>query len=559
MPPLPLEDRSGRSAASAASGAALAALVCVVVLLATSPWLPMAWDEGNATVRSEGIGRWVGRWLRPSRETEAGPLSRRTIAADWQYTTQVEGHPAFYGIVIAAGRAAAHAFLRPLESARSGPIVLFSLACGAMFYRLARQYSMLAAAAAVGALLLLPRVFAHAHFASCDGPLLSGWILAWATFAGACRRWPYALLWGVMLGITLSTKAPGWFAPIPFVAWAMVYRDRGALRALAMGLPVAVLVFYLFNPPLWHDPLEGLATFFSLNWNRPQWNISVLFLGRMHNLDWPLPWYNTLFWTAITVPVGLLGLFLLGLATACRRWRSEPYGMLLVFHWLVLVVVRAIPGTPPHDGVRLFLPSFAFLAALIGVGADRLLAAGRSAPRCGRRRLAGRAAVLGAYLGAATSLAWYAPQWLSYYNLAIGGLPGATAAGMEPTYYWDALDRRVIDWLDRRTAPGEKVQFAAGSVENLELMRRWGELPFEFRQHAAGRWRWYVVQHRPSAWQAADRWLVENATPAFSKSIRRGGWGPWRLDQPLISVYGQRQYEKAVEAIHSAGSEPRGG
>jgi 4-amino-4-deoxy-L-arabinose transferase-like glycosyltransferase len=35
---------------------------------------------------------------------------------------------------------------------------------------------------AVGALVLLPRMFAHAHFASLDGPLTSCWILCWAAF-----------------------------------------------------------------------------------------------------------------------------------------------------------------------------------------------------------------------------------------------------------------------------------------------------------------------------------------------------------------------------------------
>ena len=46
---------------------------------------------------------------------------------------------------------------------------------------------------------------------------------------------------------------------------------------------------------------------------------------------------------------------------------------------------------------------------------------------------------------------------------------------------------RVLDWLDEHTGPGEKVQFAAPSTENLLLMRRWGTLPVEFRAPAPGR------------------------------------------------------------------------
>ena len=32
------------------------------------------------------------------------------------------------------------------------------------------------------------------------------------------------------------------------------------------------------------------------------------------------------------------------------------------------------------------------------------------------------------------------PVPLSYFSPIVGGLPGATALGMEPTYYWDGLD-----------------------------------------------------------------------------------------------------------------------
>lgn len=155
------------------------------------------------------------------------------------------------------------------------------------------------------------------------------------------------------------------------------------------------------------------------------------------------------------------------------------------------------------------------------------------------------------YAASALSLFWYAPQWLSYYNLLIGGLPGATAAGMEPTYYWDGLDRCVLDWLHAHTGPGEKVEFAAGPWENLELMRAWGVLRCEYQPQSPGEFRWYVLQRRPSAWQPADRWLIEHARPAFAKTIRPGGFGPWRLDVPLVEVYSYDRYLEAVDATVS--------
>ena len=70
-------------------------------------------------------------------------------------------------------------------------------------------------------------------------------------------------------------------------------------------------------------PIGGLIEFFDLNLHRgndPGLNISTQFFGRMYNLDYPLPWYNTLLWTAVTVPVGILLLAGVGLVSAFRSW-----------------------------------------------------------------------------------------------------------------------------------------------------------------------------------------------------------------------------------------------
>jgi hypothetical protein len=154
------------------------------------------------------------------------------------------------------------------------------------------------------------------------------------------------------------------------------------------------------------------------------------------------------------------------------------------------------------------------------------------------------------YAGSATSLVWYAPQWLSYYNLLIGGLRGATAAGMEPTYYWDALGQDVFDWLEQHTPANEKVCFAMPSWEDLEYQRRWGVLRREYDDGLPGPFRWYVIQRRPSAWQASDVWVLEHAMAVFQKTIRSGGWGPWQLDTPLVDVF---HYDEHLEAQRAAG------
>jgi 4-amino-4-deoxy-L-arabinose transferase-like glycosyltransferase len=411
-----------------------------------------------------------------------------------------------------------------------------------LFYRLRRDYQLwIVPVVAIGVLLTMPRMFAHAHFATLDGPLTAAWVLAWAAFAPACRRWYFTPLFGVALGLTLAAKFTGCFALAPFVAWAAVYRDRRAAAVLTVSVPVALGVFIALNPPLHAEPLAGLRTFFELNLNRVDHrglNITTQFFGRMYDLDHPLPFYNSLVWTMIVVsPMSLL-LAGIGIVATVRRWRTDPVSLLLVFQWATLIIVRATPWAPPHDGVRLFLPSFAFLAALAGVGAGRGLY--RDTLYSPKKIVAqGWAKVMiGIVLTMGTvDLISYFPHGLSFYNRLIGGLRGATALGMEPTYWWDSLDAESLAWLACNTGPGEKIAFAAAPPKNLLLLKRWGRLanlPSD-----AGTFRWYVIQRRPSAWSPADRWLIEHVKPAYQRCFK---------GVALLDVYDYADFEKALTA-----------
>jgi hypothetical protein len=214
--------------------------------------------------------------------------------------------------------------------------------------------------------------------------------------------------------------------------------------------------------------------------------------------------------------------------------------MLLVCQWATLVVARAIPGTPPHDAERLILPSFAFFAALVGVGIGRALyRTSLVAPPSERIVAQGWAKVLMFFVLAAPTFdaIAYFPHGLSYYNRLVGGLHGATSLGMEPTYYWDSLDATALAWLAEHASDDEKIAFEAAPPANLQLLNRWGllrHLPTD-----PGNFRWYVLQRRPSARQAWDHWLIENATPTYQRTF---------AGVPLLDVYEYGDYLKARDA-----------
>ena len=616
-----------------------AATFVFLALAGTSPMLPLVWDEGVLIHRAASVKRWgwqvvddlCGDDLHGDNHepgTEQSPFSQKTIATSWCCTTVIEGHPGGYLAVIALGRTLADLVPQlPQKTAwRLGPILLMSLALGVMFSAIRRHFDTMAAILAVTAVLLVPRVFAHAHFATCDSVLMAAWLLAVATFPigmrnAECRMQKQntkcctqysalctlhsALLWGLCFGLTLSAKFTGWAICVPFLLMivglqAPGFRLQGVgrrgqssiapvVRSLmpdwlpyVIGGCTALLVFYLLNPPLWHRPLAGFAEFLHLNTHRGEFNVGILFWGRMYDLNRPLPWYNTLVWVAITlpslffvmIPFGVYRMFSRGHSVnETMAGRHSPvsanrirFSGLIVLHALVLLVVRAIPGTPPHDGVRLFVPAFPFLAIIAGIGMSQLWRMGSAAARrpAGSLigRLPGRLLVVLTLAVGTGNLVVYAPQWLSFYNAVIGGVHGASRKGFEPTYYWDALDAEVIAVLNAGTGENEKICFTpAKSSHTLDLVRAWEGLQPPFRPDAPGQYRWYVFQHRPSGLTRADRILLRDFEPAYIKYVAQPSLFPDLLRRrhhlsqqtPVLYVF---SYDDYLTAQRNKGVSP---
>ncbi|MGQ9914129.1 MAG: ArnT family glycosyltransferase [Thermogutta sp.] len=567
--------------------------------------MPIVWDEGDALDRADAVRDWLAAF--PHLDRLPRPLSAEGIRRGWPFTTEREGHPAFYGLVIALGRELAPNFLDPLTRYRFGPMLLFAVACGTAGARVARSWGMLAAAAAVLGILLQPRLFAHAHFASFDGPLTGCWLLTWATLPlhqrplgrgattsvrGSALR---LVLCGAALGLTMACKASGLLAVFPVLVALLLIFGRRGLLAIPIVMATASAVFWTANPPIWLHPVEGLGRFLYLNLNRaeqPGLNISTWFAGRMYNLDFPLPWYNTLLWTAIAVPLPILCFFLIGLIFVLGSRSHRRSGLILGTFWVTLVVARAIPGTPPHDGIRQFLPSFGILGIVAGIGAfsayrllrleitrrvrERLSWVGLTIPLFNTLRRRGRPAAATPprrrhfdrsisaagtfpksrpafgilqlalalfYLSPLYSLVIYGPQWLSFYNCLIGGVGGASRVGFEATYYWDALDDEVMRWLRDHTSDGEAVFLATYPRANLRRLQAWNRIDWEPAPHPAQA-DWYVVQNRPSGWSAIDRRLYAEGAASFEKRV--GRLGP--ASPVLLKVFSRQEYGRLRQA-----------
>ena len=132
---------------------------------------------------------------------------------------------------------------RELPRARLGPILLFSLTAGVVFSFVAARWGYWPAALAAGSWVLQPNLFGHGHYAAYDAVLSSLWVLPSLRLSGrstpqrgrcgAGKPLARRDVFGVILGCAAGTKLTGWFLPLPFLGWVVLYRSRQGFVTLA--------------------------------------------------------------------------------------------------------------------------------------------------------------------------------------------------------------------------------------------------------------------------------------------------------------------------------------
>ena len=513
-----------------------------VFLAATSPAIPVVWDEGEYLDRASHLVAWF-RLLWHPRSADGGftALSARVIHEHWHFFVWWEGHPSFAAIPTAITKGLFGGVFQELTAARLGPIAVFSLACGVVAFHARKTFGTVAAIVAVVALLTFPRLFSEAHFATLDGQLTAWWLMLWACDLRQ-RTDPDALVGvGVLAGLTSAAKFTGWLAWPPLALSRLMTGERRHVAGLLVIAAAGIFTFVAVSPPLWHHPIRDTLEHFRLNLHRDL-NVPIEFFGERYDQDHTLPWYNTLAWLLIVTPLPLLFLGIVGLLRCL--WQRDYGSLSLVFHWLTLMIVRALPGVPPHDGIRLFLPAFGFWCVLAGVGAQQIWETTAIFANA-RGKLLVRMAMIVALAADAANLARYYPQTLSHYNALIGGVRGAAALGMEPAYWWDSLDDDVIAWINAHTEPGGRVAFSASA--NISILHAWGRLR-PVQAPRGGVFKWYVLQNRTAFLADSDRALMAHGTPAL---VKYAGWrhlndAPVDLKVPLLLIYPYDQYRAAA-------------
>lgn len=414
-----------------------------------------------------------------------------------------------------------------LHAGRLAPAAAFAVLVGVVVFSAGRRYGRSAGAAAGFALVAMPRVFAHAHLGALDTFLCLFWTAALLAAERALER-PRPIIAmagaGIIWGLALLTKIHAWFlVPILVCRSLAQLRMSRAAAALAAWGATGMIVFFLGWPWLWYHSLERIKAYWGTGVTRAA--IHVLYFGRVY-ADRDVPWHYPWFYFAVTVPIGLHVFGLLGLYRGWRDRRSDPLPLLLAGSIATFLVVFST-NIPVYDGERLFLLVFPLWAILIGRGfAFAWQQAGSRAAYCFALSITLFAQCYGVIA--------IHPFGLSYYNVMVGGLPGAERLGLELTYWNDPIDGALLERLVREVQPGESVALAPslypgqGIASTTRAMARRGIILHD--EDFAARADYLVISRRTAYWKPELRARLLRAQPLERRS-RQGVWlsGIWKL------------------------------
>lgn len=400
-------------------------------------------------------------------------MSEERRQAGWPFAQAENRNLPLVTVVSLIGRLVIGQFDSFPAEYRWGNVLLWAVTCAVAFRWVQVRMSTPAAIVVLVALLGNPRLFVHAQLMSVDTLIGCLWLLGSLVLADSRERWRPAIVFAALAGIGLTSKPTFWFAIPAWILWGLLQRPKELWRPAVALVTVTPLTAYCLLPMWWSSPIDGFSGYIAaMSGGEWTWDIGTYYLGDIYQTEEtvPVPWHSVIVLTVVTTPVWALVLAVIGTFWSLRWWRDvSDHGLLWVICGLTLPLLCMLPGTPCHDGPRQYRALFYFLPLLAGGGFEvlrlRVLAGpGRTEPQ--RRFLTiGTLAVLTAT--AAWPLIRMHPGQLSYYNVVVGGLPGAATPVKLPrnlpeqnrplfeiAYWWTVLNDEAIDEMQSHLPQG---------------------------------------------------------------------------------------------------------
>jgi len=452
------------------------ALACVtlLVIVATLNDVGITWDEPLYIKASHGYTSWLGVLKQGLLHGDLRtPFSDEEIVRGWMPHPTLELHPPLGKLLSGLTWRAFRSALGNISAHRLSNAALFSLLVAMAFWMVASAYDTASGLFAALSLLLMPRMFLHAHLANIDTTVAITWFLAMYVFwkCESRKGWLPVLLMGVAYGLALATKMNAIVMPGVWALWVLLFRRNWrALLKVALTTAIGIGVFVALWPWLYHDTANRLVYYVlmaSRFKDRPQF-----YLGQtLPHVPWHYPFVITL----AVVPLAITVMYLLGAFRVVARngeRHVDETGWLLILNALAPLLFAATGFQAAYSGERHFIPAYPYLACLAGVGFGLALDAlskawQRAHEHANVTRVRWVLGLLLALLLAAplVSIVRLYPYELSYYSELVGGLPGATRLGLETTF-WCETYKDALPYLNAHAPQGAVV---------------WAENPFVLR------------------------------------------------------------------------------
>jgi 4-amino-4-deoxy-L-arabinose transferase-like glycosyltransferase len=451
--------------------AAAIGVITVALLLLTEGNIGVTWDEPVYIHGANSYASWYQRLI----VGPHGALNPDVIFKAWE---PVHEHPPLVKTYSGLIWLAARHFTDDLMAHRLGNILLVGLMMTLLYKWIAEEAGSWAGIASVVALLTMPRFFFHAHLIELDVPAAAMVVIVtyifWRTKESA--RLYYSLPLGIAWGLALSTKMTAFFVLPTLFLWVLLMRRKGYLLfRLVVAAVVAFLIFWILWPWLYYDT-SGRITQYLVFPIWAHWSMHEYYFGRIYTST---PWHFPFVMVWLVVPLGTTLLYLAGTVRSAISRRLRPFGVLLILNALVPLLVQASGRFIAFDNERFLMTAFPFFAALAGVGFAWLVQGIQALLRRVRRpALASVAvAVIGILLivSPVVNAARVYPHLLSYYSEQVGGLPGAVAWGMEPTYWCDTYSNAVV-YINEHAEPGDTIWSETSSFRVFQYYQLIGVL-----------------------------------------------------------------------------------
>jgi 4-amino-4-deoxy-L-arabinose transferase-like glycosyltransferase len=484
-----------------------------ILLFLTAPDIGLTWDEPDYISASESYLGWFGQLF--SQPGKA--IQENSIEQAWSVNKE---HPPLDKVWSGLFWVLTRNFTDDLTAHRVGNMFLVAFLAGFLYLLMSDAFGQVAGWTSVVSLLSMPRFFFHAHLAALDIPAAVSVFLVtfffWKTINRTGRKWD--LLLGLAWGLALGVKINAIFVPVTLGIWILILRRDALLirRLVVMGF-LGLVVFLLSWPWLYIKPIDHLYDYLAFI-TVDHWEIGQYYLGQFFM---PPPWHFGFVMVLAVLPLGLTLLYFTGIYWVFKWANDKALGLLLFLSALTPILAISIGQTMVYDNERLMMATFPFLAALAGLGFDRVVVGLKYLSQRWNQpilRLIGVVILASlAFLPQMVTLIRMYPHLLSYYGEGVGGLRGATMLGLETTYWCESYSE-AFPIINAQAKTGERVWADPWSHNVLIYYQMQGQLredlvilapmevasvlgpdapqPKNFPMHTAD---WFIQQHRQTS------------------------------------------------------------